>query len=290
MNRILLLSVLCCTMIATHAQRTAKVVGEYIYYAPENVTLEEAKRTALDRAKLQAMADEFGTIVSEYNTARTENQDGKTKTDFSSIGGTEVKGEWLETLDEPIFTIGYKDGMLVVTCRVKGRAREIVSAAIDLKVHLLRNGTEPRFESDLFHSGDDLYLAFQSPVSGFLTVYLVDDSRQAFCLLPYRGQTDGIYPVEAGHRYLFFNQQEAPTFERPYVDEYTMTCESGSEHNQIYVVFSPNRFTKASDSNEDAGLPRQLSLADFDKWLANHRKHDKDMTLVIKPLTVKALE
>ena len=49
------------------------VEAEYIYYAPENVTIEEAKRIAIDRAKIQALADAFGTIVSQVNTTRIEN-------------------------------------------------------------------------------------------------------------------------------------------------------------------------------------------------------------------------
>lgn len=49
------------------AQRIEKVHIEYTYHAPENISLEEAKRIALERAKIQAIADEFGTIVSQSN-------------------------------------------------------------------------------------------------------------------------------------------------------------------------------------------------------------------------------
>lgn len=36
----------------SYAQRTRKVHGEYIYHAPENVSLEQAKKTALSRAQI----------------------------------------------------------------------------------------------------------------------------------------------------------------------------------------------------------------------------------------------
>jgi hypothetical protein len=52
----------------TYAQKMQKVTATYTYYAPENVTLEEAKRTALDRAKLSAIADAYGTLVTQSNT------------------------------------------------------------------------------------------------------------------------------------------------------------------------------------------------------------------------------
>ena len=269
------------------SQKVKMVEGEYTYYAPENVTLEEAKRTALNRAKIQALADAFGTIVSQYNATRVENRNGRSDIDFSSIGGSEVKGEWIETTGEANYDISYEGRMLVIAVHVKGKAREIVSASIDFQARILRNGTEDKFESDQFRSGDELYLSFQSPVSGYLAVYLVDTDNQAFCLLPYRNQADGIYPVKANRRYLFFNIKEAPQQQRAFVDEYVMTCERTSEHNQIYIIFSPNQFAKAADSESDDRLPRELSFENFQKWLVKCRKQDQEMNLKINPIAIE---
>ncbi len=268
------------------AQKTKTVEGEYTYYAPENVTVEQARRTALDRAKIQAIADEFGTIVQQTNTTRIQNRDGESVSDFYSIGGSEVKGEWIETIGEPEYTISYESNMLVVTCRVKGKAREIVSAQIDIKALVLRNGTDDKFEDDDFKSGNDLYLSFVSPVKGYLAVYLIDDDNKAFCLLPYRSQTEGIYPIEANRRYVFFDIKSASPEERGYVDEYVMTCERSSEHNLIYIVFSPNPFAKAADNSSSDLLPREISFDDFQKWLVKCRKHDKEMNLRRIPIEI----
>ena len=176
--------------------------------------------------------------------------------------------------------------MLVVSVKVKGKAREIVSAGIDFQAKVLRNGTEDKYESDQFRSGDDLYLSFTSPVSGYLAVYLVDAENQAYCLLPYRNQTDGIYPVKANQRYLFFSIKEASLQERHYVDEYVMTCERESEQNQIYIIFSPNQFTKARDKNSSDLLPRDIPFAEFQKWLIKNRKMDKGINLDKKLITI----
>ena len=94
------LAILALWLLTTtaFAQKVKTVEGEYTYYAPENVTMEQAKRTALDRAMIQAIADEFGTIVTQQNATRVENQNGRSDIDFLSIGGSEVKGEWLETV------------------------------------------------------------------------------------------------------------------------------------------------------------------------------------------------
>lgn len=280
--------ILMMLSLTAFAQKVKTVEGEYTYHAPENVTVEEIRRTALERAKIQAIADEFGTIVQQTNTTRIHTNGSESSTDFFTIGGSEVKGEWIETIGEPKFSNPvFQDNMVIITCKVKGKAREIVTAQIDFQAHVLRNGTEDKFEDDDFKSGDDLFLSFVSPVSGYLAVYLVDSSEKAFCLLPYRNQMDGIYPIEANHRYLFFNIKEASQQDRPFVDEYNMTCERSMEHNVIYVVFSPNQFAKAADNATSELLPRELSYDDFQRWLAKCRKHDQDMIPRRIPIVVK---
>ena len=276
---------------AVSAQGLKKVEGYYLYHAPENVTLEQAKRTALDRAKIDALAKAFGTVVSQTTGTRVKTTNGESDVDVLSFGGSEVKGEWIETIGEPVYVTRYEGDMLVVEVSVKGRAREIVSAGINFEARVLRNGTEVKFEDQQFRSGDDLYLSFVSPVSGYLAVYLIDQAKQAMCLLPYAGQTIGVYPINANQQYTFFNSKSAPLEERPLVDEYQMTCDDESEFNQIYLVFSPNSFSKAVDSDgtwRDDGLllPRNLPYDKFMEWLVKCRKRDKDMQAVVRPLTV----
>lgn len=269
------------------SQKVKTVKGEYTYYVPENVAKEQAMRIALERAKIQALADEFGTIVQQTNVTKIHSTDGKTSTDFFTLGDSEVKGEWIETTDKPDYEISYVENTLVVTCKVKGKAREIVSAQIDFRAHVLRNGTDDKFEDDDFKSGDALFLSFQSPVSGYLAVYLVTDDNMAFCLLPYRGQDSGVYSIEANRRYVFFSEKDASNTERSFIDEYYMTCESSQEHNLIYIVFSPNQFAKAADISTKEELPRQLSFEDFQKWLTKCRKYDNKMNLRRIPITIK---
>lgn len=274
-------------VVSLWAQKLQNVSAEYIYHVPENMTLEEAKRVALDRAKIQALAEAFGTIVSQTNTTLVENRNGESDVDFFPIGGSEVKGEWIETIGEPVYDIHYEQAMLVIKVEVKGRAREILSAKVNVKAHILRNAIDDKYENDTFYDGDDLYLSFVSPVSGYLAVYLLDAEKQAYCLLPYREQTEGIYKIKANQRYLFFHSDEAPASERSFVDEYVMTCSQKLEQNLIYIIFSPNSFIKASDSQADMTLPRDLAYDDFQKWLATCRKHDTEMQLIRKTIIIR---
>lgn len=275
------------------SQKMKTVEGEYTYYAPENVTIEQAKLTAIERAKIQALADEFGNIISQSSTTSMTNLNGESSVNFLMLSGSDVKGEWIEDLGEPTVQVNYEGNTLVVTAKVKGKAREILSAGVDFVSKILRNGKEDKFESDDFKNGDDLYLAFQTPTKGYLAVYLVDAENMAYCLLPYRNQTDGIYPVNANQRYLFFSPEEAPERERALVDEYAMTCDGQMEYNFIYVIFSRNQFTKAIDTASGkqiegyAGAPRELSYENFQKWLTKCMKLDTEMNMKKIPIIIK---
>ncbi len=272
------------SFLSVSAQKLKTVEGNYVYHASRNESLEQAEQTALYRAKVQAMAEEFGTIVSQVTTTETTIHNGSSNVDFNSVGDSEVKGEWIETIDEPTYDIQYQDGALVVTCHVKGKVREIVSVPIELKAKVLCKGTDDSAESDVFKHYDDMYLSFTSPVSGFLAVYLVDAQKQAYCLLPYRDQQEGIYPIKANRPYLFFKRGTDPM-----ADEYQLTCdEEDVEYNRIYIIFSPKEFSKAVDNNGvKENIPRQLSYDEFNKWLVKHRRVDEKMNVVMKVLTIK---
>lgn len=270
-----------------YAQKTKKEHGEYIYHAPENVSIEQARQTALSRAQIQALGDEFGTVVAQHNATLMNNTNGSTHTDFTSLSSSDVKGEWLETIGEPKYEISYEQGMLVVKCSVTGKARAIVAKQNNYVAKILCNGIEDRNEGENFKSGDDLYLAYQSATKGYLAVYLIDDNKNAYCLLPYQSSKDGKVEVDANTRYVFFNQKTAqPLFNSSDVDEYTMTCDKASETNYIYIISSPNPFIKAID-NAVEGLPRELKYDDFQKWLSKNRTADKDMQVEIKTIVVK---
>jgi hypothetical protein len=267
----LLLSILMIVSVTSFAQRTEKVTAAYTYYVPENVTLEEAKHTALDRAKLTAIADAFGTLVSQSNSTVMVNENGQTDSRFFSFGGSEVKGEWIETTKEPIYNIRYEGNMLVVSVEVTGRIREIVSAGVDFTAKILRNGIEEKFESNEFRNGDDMYLYFKSPIDGYLLAYMFDETtNQVVRILPYIKSTTASIQVKGGEDYLFFNKEKITDY---MVDEYTMTANQPVEFNTLYVIFSTTSIIKAYDSSDESkdGI-RILKYEDFNKWLVGIRK------------------
>lgn len=278
--------IVCVSTIAM-AQKPVSICGEYTYYAPENVTPAQAKQTALQRARVAGLIQAFNQTVYQSNTTVVTNRNGETAAELYSFGGSNARGEWIEDIAEPRYTITYEQDMLVVKAEVCGKAREIKSAGITIESKVLRNGTEPRFENDKFKSGDDLYIWFRSPVDGYTTIWLLDrGSQTVYCLLPYRSSSQGAVEVKHDQTYVFFHQ-DRKLKDWQYIDEYTLTANADVDWNEVYVVFSPNPYAKANLNASDILAPRELSFGDFSAWLTRCQTKDPNMTVNKRLIEIK---
>lgn len=267
------------------AQKAKRVCGEYTYYAEGNESPNLAKQKSLEGARINALAKEFGTVLSQSTLSISESNQGDDKDYFSQLSSSEVKGEWLEDLGEPEYKIDFIDNMLIVNCKVCGTAREITNEAADFETMVLRNGVEKRFASTKFVDGDNLFVQFRSPQDGYVAVYLVDETPTAFCLLPYMDNTSGQQAVKHNEEYVFFSPKDSKTGCN--VDEFVITCAGEVERNMMYVIFSPKPFSKAMDNQVDEDLPRQLPYEKFSEWLTKCRKRDPKMGLKVIHLEIK---
>ena len=275
--------------ITVFGQETRIASGTYTFYASGDMSVERAKTVALDRAKIQIIAQEFGTYVQNTATTVVANSIRSSSVQVFSIGESDVRGEWLETIGEPQYgEIRYEDRLLVVPVYVKGRIREVVSAPVVIQAKVLCNGTQDRFERADFHHMDDLFLSFISPVKGYLTVYCYDGEDTVYCLLPYQSSSSGVQAIEANRKYVFFSKENNEGEET--VDEIFVTAEKEHEYNRIYIIFSTNPFTKAVDEagapHDGLQLPRNLSFKEFNQWLARCRRADYSMQVLTKDITI----
>lgn len=164
---------------------------------------------------------------------------------------------------------------------------EVVNSSNQISAKILRNGTDVKFESESFKNGDDFYLYFKSPVKGFLAVYLIDNEQKAYCLLPYANNSTGQVIIEHGKEYIFFSQKLVLPEEAQTVEEYILTTEKSVEYNQLYIIFSPNEFTKANDNQTVEGLPRELAYTDFQRWLIKCRNRDYEIRVDSKMIEIR---
>lgn len=283
------------TTFTTHAQ-VKKVSGAYTFYGDPNMSIKEVRLAAIENARMQALAKEFGTAITQNVLQQESRKNGEEQSSFMLLNAAEVKGEWLEDLKEPeILREELVNGMLVIEAKVYGRARAISNEAIDFETLTLRNGTEKRFADTNFKEGDDLFLFFQAPADGYVAVYLVDEQQKAFCLLPYSGDKDGQQAVKHGKEYIFFSPQHHYDVSKSEIDEMTMTCsDERFERNQLYIIYSPNSFTKPVDSegmqiSGNLQLPRQLSFKDFTQWMSKSCARDKKMNRKVIHIIVRKM-
>lgn len=274
---VLILFLILCT--AASAQKTVTVCGEYVYHPPENVSLEQAKRIAVERARLDAIAKEFGTDVSQTNTVAVASMNDQSTTTFNSSGTTEVRGEWVADTKEPEIAIAYDGGMLAVSAKVWGKIRRKGEASVELSIAILCNGTE----SEKFRSEDRLSIRFKSPVRGWLSIYLVDDTvRRAYCLLPYETEGGMAREVKNNTEYTLLSSAD-PQY--PYREATILTTDKAVEFDRIVFVFSTNRFSMPLTDNGEY-LP-ELSVADFERWLQRNRIKDENMCVTEKIVEIR---
>ena len=282
-----------CLLLASSALPTGKenyvrvISGEYTFYSDDTQSRAECRRLALDGARTEALAREFGTFVSQTVLMQQQQQNGNADNYFATLSATEVKGEWLGDLEEPEYTYSVDDeGHLIVTCHVRGRARALSNKAVDFEALALRNGSDKRNSDTDFRDGDDMRLYFLAPVDGYVAVYLVGVDRQVYSLLPYMDDDDGRMPVKHGREYVFFDAS------RKYdgagtVDELYLNTDRPQELNQLYVVFSPKPFNRAiAKAGDTQAEPPSLGFEDFSRWLTRVRHNDPEMGLRVINLRI----
>ena len=266
-----------------------RITYDYISEDPSE-SPDQAERNAVVCAKKKALEEHFGLDVvgmtSMFQAERVEKDDIAYSENFLSLNEASVRGEWIETITETIQDKRYVDGYWHIRVYVEGRARNHSTDKPQMQYAFINN-LHDRESRKLYYDGDDIFLRFSAPVNGALCVYLVDEEQNAYCLLPYQSSTIGYQPIKANTNYIFFYKKA-----NPQADEYILNTQYGTEQNALYVIFSPNTFTKAADQRagknwRDEQLPRQLSYADLIKWLAKNQTRDENMVVRREIVSIK---
>lgn len=263
-------------------------------YSKEAIT-----QKAIEMAKIKAIGDEFGyAIIQGTNTETiTSNENGNilTSSRLNSISNTLVKGEWIsddEGYPQTRFFIrdNGNDQEIWLSCEVRGKARAIDAAEVGFQAYTYNCPQTPaQCATTQFKHYDSMFLYFQSPVSGYLSVFMLE-SGEVYRLLPYANMStpyESAVPVEADQAYQLFSPQHRDYFEGfKMVDEYGLTTddEGNPQSNMLYVVFSPKPFKKPI-MQEAEGL-KHLSLSDFQDWLNQNQGLNPDLQVQKISLTV----
>ena len=296
---IILLTVLTSSM-HVNAQKIKNLIGEYTYHQPSDEPQSIAKAKAVKYAQNEAIAKEFGTIIHNQSIIRIEDD----KVSHLMVGENEVKAQWIKDNHPPRFSfiVDPETGATLIKVKVEFQAREIITKAVQVKTHLLRNGTELNNEDNKFLSGDQMFLRFRSPISGFLLVYEQGEDEQVRRLLPYSRSKENAFYIESNKEYILFSSEHLYNGQKKNdVDEICFSTTKKAEYGRICVIFSPNAMDKPFDSdggkvigknvgvNESRAMsvPRQLSFTDFQKWLSVSRLNDIRMNYIPIDVEIK---
>ena len=286
---LIICALLICLVSFAGDIKHISITYEYISDNP-NETPEQAEQIAIQMAQQKALEEHFGLdvvgITSTMQRNRQEGQQVSSTSDVFSLRETSVRGEWIETTSLKVLNKIFEKGFWHVKVYIAGRACNHSTEKPEIQYAFINNAHDKQ-NRDQYYDGDDIFLRFTSPISGALCVYLVDAEQNAYCLLPYQSATTGYQLIDANQDYLFFSTSTDPN-----ADEYTLNTMQSSEHNVLYVIFSPNTFTKAIDQQSgtnwrDEQLPRQLSYEDFMKWLARNQTRDENMVVRREVITIR---
>lgn len=282
----IMLVVLLTFTTSLHAQREITDRGTVSYVVPDNVTISQAEMFAVESAKLKIIADNFGTVLERYDNTSIMNKEGISSVESLTFAGAEVRGEWIATIGEPKITRKVINNKFVIDVTIMGRIREIISAPIEFRAKVLRNGVTDNCESDRFKVNDMMYMSFQAPEDGYVSVYMTD-GKTVQCLFPYNGLPSEYMKVRSDERYVFFSKENSGEIDPFRVSECMLGCNGDNEHDRLYVIFSPHKYSKAvdhADARED--LPRILSNEEFHTWLSRLRRLDKELTYKVFDIVI----
>lgn len=302
MNKLISISIFAAFTLSAYGADKVKVACDTIYIAPLTETPAEARYKAIEMAKTAALEAKFGTIIRTQDLMITTDRGQQAM----SLGEFDVNGTWLSNIHEPEFKmVEQRATEIVYSIRVEGWARQIQSAHIDLDCRLLNNGCDKnrnQVRDNTYYSGDEMFLYFNSPVNGWLAVYLGDDDEEQTmqCLLPYDGQATGAYPIKANREYLFFSKENAEPESVEYAAGLIMESRKATDFNVLYIIFSTEKYsgsatvenqtreytTQTSDGKINL-MPRETDFKSFHKWLGKKRLSDPNMQVIKTLLAVK---
>lgn len=279
-----------CVLLAAFpsmGQSTRTISGDYTFYGDRNHSPEACREAALEGARVDALAREFGTLYTTSIDVESRKINDKETINAEMLSRSEVKGEWLADIGEPKYDVSIdNDGNYIVRCRLQGKARAISNESTDFEVDVLRNSSDSRNSSTSFRSGDDMFVSVKTPVDGYLSIYLVGEKQDAYSLFPYYTSSNNDIKLRRGREYMLFDSKKSAE-ELGQADELVLRCDSDIERNRLYVIFSPNHYSLAVDTESGNYSPRQLTYKEFSKWLLKSRTRDPKMGVKVIKLTIR---
>lgn len=264
--------------LTSQAQRVATVCGEYRYTVPGEIPLNRAKQIAIDKARNEAIANEFGQVVSQSTNTTIHSSGTQSSVQSDSYASTESKAIWLSDTKEPEVSIAYENDVMVITASVCGKARELKTAEVELRMQVVSNG----IETERFKNNEKVAIHFKSPVNGYVSIFFRDDNAgMIYCMMPYENEDGTAREVKNNKEYIYLSTED-PIY--PYQEETILVTDKTVEFDTFILVFSKKDFSMPS--SEAGEFVPELSVENFQKWLRKNRINDETMQTIEKSIQI----
>ncbi|MCK5906654.1 MAG: hypothetical protein KAG37_03640 [Flavobacteriales bacterium] len=315
MNKILLYFYLITLPLSVFGQRVEVVESSRQYYdmdvfnsyqkrekkkfikQQEAILSKQATRRALFKAfpsSLTAASVKFSENVKfDQFSAKTQSTYKRYMHEFANAQLVEVTDTDCRRFEE--------NGEICIECTVSIIAAKIPESNIDIKVATY-DGTDLELNAETdFNEGQNLFLSFLSPISGYISIYL-DDFKETSRLLPYYydSKNEACIKVEADVEYLLFSaKKENDKFNNvELVDELSLSTNSSYDLNRIYILYSKTPFDKpllnvpnenrfANEQNDGYLIPKNTQSENFMNWLQKKRLREKNFQIEIIDISIK---
>tara|TARA_Y100000385_G_C13004651_1_gene598842 strand:+ start:142 stop:1110 length:969 start_codon:yes stop_codon:yes gene_type:complete len=302
------LTLFCFLFFVGYAQKKNLISTGNVTFSKRqepNETPYQAKRKAVELAKIQAFKDVFGTAMGQNNASYTQNtqngNDVKTNQSFTSLTDSYVNGEWIKDKDGfPKIEKVFQNNETWYKVTVNGWIRKIVGNKYDFESYSLNCYESLQCQTKEFKNDESLYQFFKSSINGYLAIYLEDPNlEETFMLFPYSKSELTTFNVKADSSYLLFYNPKSNSFnlKTPIlntIDQLELSLDDNRmvENYLVHVLFSSKEFRKPIVDNKTEELkeevelkqgytlPRSSKSSDFTKWLQRMRVSDENIQLL----------
>ena len=273
------------------AQKEKDVKASYSMELPKNITMEQLEQRCIEQARLKAIGDAFGLVLSETTVDNAQESAAGYVGSFAVLTKTNVQGEWLRDKSEPLLNWEPSGKTLKLTATVSGVIREFPKTGKSRVVIHLSNDRYMTNEVSQFKNGQDLFASFQTSSKGHLSVFYIDHStEEVYRLIPSATGNDlNSIEVQADKVYELF-QTTSPFPENKSIPSLELGLPAGKDiqMDELVFVYSPKDIRKPSLTYNAEAKMYVMGLGEFEQWKTSSAQSNPEA--VIKSMAISIVK
>ena len=295
--RILFPCIASCALLLMNApvalaQETREAEAYYTMVLSRTATMEQTEALCTEQARLRAIGEAFGYVVSETTVGNVSDENGRVTDAFSVLTRTSVRGEWLRDKEAPRIEWTWDGRELSVQVVVKGIIRSNSREGRTEVVFYPCTAGEPTAEQINFRHGQSLLARFRAAGDGYLSVFYVDVAKgEAYRVFPAPAYASLDHlEVKAQQEYLLFSRSHSKQFEGyPATLDLVLEVPEGKQQgmDELVAVYAPHPYKKPMLTGQHtAGALPSLRAADLEHWITELRTSSGEIVVKRTTLTI----